>query len=202
MIITKVEIQKKDKNRVNLYVDDEFFCGLSLETILKNHIKEKQEISNEFLSFLKNESEFSVAMSKAGNYLSKVQKTEKEVRDYLFKKGFEQQMIFEVVKKLKDFGYIDDSLYAKSFVKFKSKSSGSKKIAFELVKKGIDQNLIEENISCIKSEVDTANNLLSKYLKNKNLDLKTKQKAYRFLLSKGFKNDDILICLKKVFMED
>jgi regulatory protein len=46
MKITKIEIQKNNKNRVNLFVDDNFFCGLSLETIVKNHIKENQEISN------------------------------------------------------------------------------------------------------------------------------------------------------------
>lgn len=168
---------------------------------MKNHIKENQEISENAFYYLKNESEFSVAMSKAGNFLSKMQKTEKEVRDYLLKKGFELQMAIKVVDKLKVYGYVDDSLYAKNFVKFKSKLCGGKKIAFELKQKGVCENIIEENVGNINDELSTANRILEKYLKNKECDLKMKQKAYRFLFSKGFRNDDILKSLEKFFKE-
>ena len=54
MKITKIEIQKKNKNRVNLYLDEEFYCGLSLETIMKNHLKEGFEINENQIEFLKN----------------------------------------------------------------------------------------------------------------------------------------------------
>jgi len=202
MIITKLEVQKKDKNRVNLFVDGEFSCGLSLETVMKNHIKENQEISNVVLNYLKNESEFSVAMAKAGRFLAKTQKTEKEVRENLLKKGFDIQMSQNVVEKMKEYGYVDDSLYAKNFVKFKSKLCGGKKIAFELKQKGIDDKVIVENVSDIQNEFSTANKLLEKYLKNKECDLKMKQKAYRFLFSRGFRNDDILRCLNNFFKEN
>ena len=53
MKITKIEVQKKNKSRVNLYLDGEFNCGLSLETIVKNGIKEGREITDEQLEFLK-----------------------------------------------------------------------------------------------------------------------------------------------------
>lgn len=201
MIISKIEIQKKDKNRVNLFVDDEFYCGLSLETIMKNHIKENQNISENSLEYLKNESEFSVAMAKAGNYLSKMQKTEKEVREYLLKKGFDLKMVALVVEKLKEYKYVDDFVYAKNFVKFKSKLCGAKKIAFELRQKGICENVVDENIKNIQNELSTTNKLLEKYLKNKECDVKMKQKAYRYLFSRGFKNDYIMQSLKKYFEE-
>lgn len=202
MIINKIEIQKNNKNRVNIFVDGKFSCGLSLETLMKNHIKEKMEISMNMLNYIKNESEFSVAMAKAGNYLSKMQKTEKELRDYLLKKGFEMQICVKVVEKMKEYGYVDDSLYAKNFVKFKSKLCGRKKIAFELRQKGISENVVDENVNKIQDELLTARKMLEKYLKNKEFDLKMKQKAYRFLFSKGFKNDDIIKCLKKYFEEN
>ncbi|NCB48405.1 MAG: hypothetical protein EOM55_02095 [Clostridia bacterium] len=199
MIITKIEIQKKDKNRVSIFADGEFICGLSLETIMKNYIKENQEISEKMLEYFKNESEISVAMAKAGNYLSKVQKTEKEVRDYLLKKGFELNICQKVLEKLKEYKYVDDSVYAKNFVKFKSKLCGGKKIAFEMRQKGICEKIVNENIENIQDELSTINKLLEKYLKNKQFDEKMKQKSYRFLISKGFKNDDILQSLKKYF---
>ena len=37
--VTKIKIQNSDKNRVNLYLDGKFFCGLELETVVKNGIK-------------------------------------------------------------------------------------------------------------------------------------------------------------------
>lgn len=202
MKITKIEIQKKDKNRVNLFIDNEFYSGLSLESVIKNHLKEDQDISNHQLEFLKNESEFSVAYTKAGNILSKMQKTEKEVKDYLFKKGFEAQVVFGVVDKLKSLGYINDATYAKNFVKVKSRKCGGKKIAFELSRKGVKDNLINENIEKIQNSKQTAEKLLEKYLKNKERDIKTKQKAYRFLFSRGFDGDDVFAVLNKFFKEE
>ena len=87
MKITKIEIQKKNKNRVNLYLDEEFYCGLSLETIMKNHLKEGFEINENQIEFLKTETEREVALSKAVGYISKCQKTKKEILKYLLSKG-------------------------------------------------------------------------------------------------------------------
>lgn len=202
MLITKIEIQKKDKNRVNLFIDDSFCCGLSLESVMKNHIKENQEITENFLEYLKNESEVSLAVAKSGRYLSKMMKSEKELKTYLSKKGFDDQTVLKSVKKMKDYGYIDDAVYSKNFVKSKSNSFGKKKIAFDLKNKGISENIIEASLSHLQNETSTAQKLLAKYIKNKELTLKTKQNAYRFLSSKGFKNDDILFCLKNFFKED
>jgi regulatory protein len=202
MKITKIEIQKNNKNRVNLFVDDNFFCGLSLETIVKNHIKENQEISNLTLEYLKEDSEFLLAMGKAGSYLSKVQKTEKELKDYLLKKGFELDIVKRVLEKMKAYGYIDDFFYAKNFVKSKCKSRGAKKIAFELRQKGICDEIVNDSVSKIQNESETAQKLLDKYLKNKPRDVKTKQKAYRFLFSKGFSNENVSKCLNNFFAEE
>ena len=35
MVITKIEYQKKDPERVNIYVDGEFSCGISLNVLAK-----------------------------------------------------------------------------------------------------------------------------------------------------------------------
>lgn len=202
MLITKIEVQKKDKNRVNLFIDHSFNCGLSLESVMKNRLKENQEITENFLDFLKNESEISLATAKAGRYLSKMMKTEKEMSAYLSKKGFDAEVIHKTLTKMKDYGYINDAVYTKNFIKAKSNSYGQKKIAIDLKMKGVCENIINENLTEIQNETTTAQKLLEKYLKNKQLTLKTKQNAYRFLFSKGFKNDDILFCLKNFFKED
>lgn len=202
MKITKLEVQKKNKNRVNLYLNEEFYCGLALEAVVKYNLKVGQEIEEQKLEFLQTDSEKEIAQNKAISYISKYQKTEKELKDYLIKKGFDEEIVFEVIKKLKEYSFVDDDIYAKNFIKSKSKRSGKRKLSFELKKRGIDENLINENIKEYADDSETILPLCEKYLKNKPRDYKTKQKAYRFLSSRGFVSEDIISALNKYFKEE
>ena len=38
MIVTKLEYQKRDPNRVNLYIDGKIFCGISDDTLAKESL--------------------------------------------------------------------------------------------------------------------------------------------------------------------
>ena len=93
MKITKLEVQKKNKNRVNLYLNEEFYCGLSLEAVVKYNLKVGQDIEEQKLEFLQTDSEREIAQNKAISYISKYQKTEKELKDYLIKKGFDEGIV-------------------------------------------------------------------------------------------------------------
>lgn len=181
-----MEAQKRNKNRVNLYLDDEFFCGLSLETVMRNHLKEGQQISEQNIEYLKNETEKQIALEKATGYIAKCQKTKKQINDYLLKKGFEEDIASFVLEKLGEYHFVDDELFAKSYVKTKSKNCGKRKLEYELKQKGIDEQIINDSIENFCEDEKTVGPVLDKYLKNKTLDLKTKQKAYRFLVSHGY----------------
>ncbi len=202
MEITKIEIQKKNKNRVNLYLDNEFNCGLSLEVVVKYGLKEGKEINQELLDFLCNSSEKEVAMNKAISYIARYQKTEKEIKEYLFKKGFGDEISQDVIKKLKEYNFIDDDLYAQNYIKYKTKSVGKRKLAYELRKKGIKENLIDNNIDIYSQDSDSVLLVAEKYLRKKPRDIKTKQKAYRYLLSRGFMSEDIIRALNSMFKEE
>lgn len=202
MEITKIEIQKKNKNRVNLYLDNEFNCGLSLEVVVKYGLKEGKEINQELLDFLCNSSEKEVAMNKAISYIARYQKTEKEIKEYLFKKGFGDEISQDVIKKLKEYNFIDDDLYAQNYIKYKTKSVGKRKLAYELRKKGINESLIDNNIDIYSQDSDSVLLVAEKYLRKKPRDIKTKQKAYRYLLSRGFMSEDIIRALNSMFKEE
>ena len=202
MIITKIEVQKRNKNRVNLYLDDEFASGLSLETVMKNHLKEGQEIKKENLEYLINQTEKETALSKAVSYISKCQKTKREVFKYLLSKGFEEEIANFVIEKLEEYKFVDDELYVKNYIKFKNKNNGKRKLAVELKQKGIDENLSKEKLDLLTSDRDNVLAVLEKYLKNKELDLKTKQKAYRFLASRGYESEDINFALNCKFKSE
>ena len=202
MKITKIEVQKKNKNRVNLYLNNAFNCGLSLEVVVKYGLKEGKELNQELLDFLCDSSEKEVAMNKAISYIARYQKTEKEIQEYLLKKGFEDEIIQEVIKKLKEYNFIDDDLFAQNYIKYKTRSVGKRKLAYELRKKGIKETLIDNNIDIYSQDSDNVLLVAEKYLRNKPRDIKTKQKTYRYLLSRGFISEDIIRALNKIFKEE
>lgn len=202
MQITKIEVQKRNKNRVNLYLDDNFHCGLLAETVVKYRLKEGLEVSLEFVEFLKNQTENEMALNKAVAFISKSQKAKKQVLEYLAKKGFEEASINYAIEKLGEYNYINDELFAKNFVKYKAKSNGKRKILMELKQKGIDESLAKEKVEEYSVDSQSIINVAQKYLKGKDLfDLKTKQKAYRFLASKGYESSDIINTLNKFLKE-
>lgn len=199
MQITKLEVQKKNKNRINLYLDGEFYCGLSLETAMKNHLKENQTITEEGIKYLITQTEKENALSRAVGYISKSQKTKKQVLEYLQKKGYDEDTSLYVLSKLEEYHFVDDEIFAKNYIKYKNKTNGSKKIKMELKQKGIDDDLVNSAIENYAHDRDGIEDVAQKYLKNKERDIKTKQKAYRHLLSRGYSYEDITFTLNKIF---
>ena len=202
MIISKIEVQKKNKQRVNLFLDGNFYCGLSCETVVKNKIKEGLEITQEQVDLLKNETEKEIALTKALNVISKSSKTVKQINEYLLKKGFEEDAVNYVVAKLLEYNYINDETFAKNYVKFKTKTNGKRKILMELKHKGVEDALAITAIDDFSKDEENINAIAEKYLKSKPRDLKTKQKAFRYLTSIGYTPDVIIKSLNKFFKEE
>ncbi len=186
--ITAITPQVKDKTRCNIYVDGRFFCGLTLETVVKNRLKIGQTVTAEGLSSLQLESEKNTAFDKALAHLSATRKTEKQIRDFLTKKGYLPAVCDFVVDKLKGYAFVDDSEYAKAYLESAAKRKGSRLIRLELRQKGIDEEKVEEALEGLdgEEELSAAQGILEKYLRGKPLERETLQKAYRYLLGKGF----------------
>ena len=75
---------------------------------------------------------------------------------------------------------------------------------YDLMGKGIKEVIIEEKLSCLKDEDEREKclKLAQKYMKSKEFDLKTKQKFYNHLLSKGYDYDAISNAWEKLKSED
>lgn len=197
--ITDISLQKKDKNRVNLYLDGVFAMGLNMETVVKNKLKIGDYIEENDLEQIAFESEKITAFEKAVTYIEKALKTRKQVATYLSQKGFTDNVIEYAVDKLCSYKYVDDEEYAVLYVKTYSKKYGYYKIKNDLLLKGVDKELIERALSKMEDSSEVAFLIAEKYLKNKEKDLKNKQKAYKHLMSKGFTSDESLYAIKQVF---
>ena len=134
-------------------------------------------------------------------YLSYRPRSEKEISDYLHekqrrKKELTDELISEIIKKLKSYKFIDDKNFAKLWVeqRIKYKNKPIRVIRFELKQKGINEELINEVLP--KEEVRETDLESAKKLAEKRKDFyrsldekKRNEKVMSYLLRKGFNYD-------------
>lgn len=187
--ITAITPQKKDKTRCNIEVDGHFYCGMKLETVMINRLKAGSIVAHDELSRMQLESEKQTALDKALQHISASMKTEREVRDFLKRKGYLQDVSDFVVERMREYGYLDDSEYARLYTSSAAKRKGARVIEMELRRKGVSDEAIEEVVGGITDGEETARKLLEKYLRGKTVDKTTLRKAYAHLIAKGFDYD-------------
>ncbi len=186
-LITNINFQTKNKKRCNLFVDGEFFSGVSLETVMLNRLKVGQEINKEQLKKLLEENERREALSKAADYVSKCLKTKRQVKDYLIRKGYSEEIAWYCVDKLKEYDYVNDEEYSKRFIESAAVTQGKRLTEYKLMMKGVKKEDIEK--AFFKTEVDMlkkAEATAEKYLRNKEKTKEILAKAYRYLIGRGF----------------
>ena len=199
--ITALSVQAKDRSRCNVYVDGRFSCALSIEVAVRNRLKVGLQVDDAFLAAVQLEGEKELALSKALSFVSLTPKTKKQVRDHLTKKGYLPVVIEYVLEKMSDYKFVDDEAYASSYCETASKKKGKKLIKLELRAKGVTDEDMQEALDEVddESQREVALSILQKYMRGKNADRETLQKAFRHLLSKGFDYETAKGALSAVF---
>lgn len=188
------EIKKIGKgDRYYLYVDDECLGVMEAEVLARHSLKTGQEFDKNFFDELILENGDYACFNRALGLLAKLMKTEKQLRDYLKEKKYPKVCIDKAIEKLKEYGYINDEAYAENYINLSSASKSRRKIKYELLSKGVKEEIIENALESFtdENEYDVCLKFAEKYLKNKQIDLKTKQKFYSHLAGKGFGFSDI-----------
>ncbi len=187
-IITSIIKQKKG-DRVNVFIDGEFYCGLEYLTALKYSLKEGLEIETEDLDTIQIQSERQNAIDKAFEYATRYFKPERKVREHLKDKGYVKELIDEIIYKLKDYGYVDDEKYAMEYVLINAERKGVNRIRADLICSGISEQFINSALEELDSQYSACLKFAKRYANSHNpLD---KNKLFRHLCAKGFSFDDI-----------
>lgn len=200
--ITDIKEQLKNKKRVSVYLDGEYYCGLDLVTALKYRLKVGEFIEEERLVEIQYTSEMQACFDKALTFISSSVKTEKQIKDKLKKLGYLDEIIDSTLEKLKGYGYVDDGDFARRFTTTYKGVKGKKLIKLELKKKGVSDVDAENAVSEIQSQQETVDKLAEKYLKNKEKDKNNILKCYKYLLSKGFDYDEAKQAVEKYQIDD
>ena len=196
--ITQIKVQTHDKNRVNLYLDNKFYCGLDLETVVKNSLKVGTIISEERLLDIQLESEKQIAFNKALKLISLRYKTQKEVEKYLYDKGYLAQVVYYVISKLNEYHYIDDQKFVNSYIAAHKHIYGKLKLKQQLFQRGISEKIIDEALQDEEfDQTEQICRLAEKYMKTKEDTKENYIKLFRYLMGKGFEYEEIKTALKK-----
>jgi regulatory protein len=205
--ITRIEQQKRNKERYSIYVNEQFFAGASLYIIKKHKLAEGKEVEPALLKQICFEDDVEKAKEYTINYL--LNKTEKEIRNRLFGKGYSEEVIEEVIKFLYKYKLINDLEYAKRLSNdaMRIKSQGKKMIEYKLHQKGVKKEEINEALSRIPfdEEVEIAKRKLETKIESYNRKAKDvyqlKGKCYNFLLGRGFGHEVTQMVMEKLDWE-
>ncbi len=81
--ITKIEIQKNNKDRVNIYLDGEYALAINAELIYKENLKVKDDVDISKLQEIAEKESYIRCKESAIKIIERSYKTEKEIRDKL-----------------------------------------------------------------------------------------------------------------------
>lgn len=207
MKITALKIQVRDKDRVNVFVDGKYSFSLDITQVAELGIKSGNEYTEEELVELENESRFGKLYTRALEYALTRPRSQREMRDYLYKKtrdsrtktgdirkGVSVELTNRVFDRLVEKGYLDDEKFARFWVENRNVRKGTslRKLHGELLLKGVDKTIIEQ---IFESSDRSDDEELLKVIAKKAARYDDEQKLIAYLMRQGFRFDDIKAAL-------
>lgn len=191
--ITKIEVCKRNKERVNIYINEDFAFAMDAELVYKYNLKVDKEIDVDKLSVIAKEEEFSKCKNSALKTIERSYKTESEIKKKLLEKEYSEEVVFKTIDFLKEYNFIDDYTFVKMYIKDRIINQGKNKIKYSLVTKGVDKTLIEEAFLELDTREDEEEKAFilgkKKYdslSKRESDKLKLKNKVIRYLIGRGY----------------
>lgn len=205
MKVTQLVAQERNTERVSLFLDGKFACGLSLNTVAKYSIYIGQEIGEEEYVNILYDDLGQRLFNRAVDYLSSSVKTAKQIRTYLTnllfkKKGSwyeelekerREQLVEDTMQKLEKYSYLNDNEFAEAFIqsRIKNKPRGKNILLAELLSKGVSKEIAQEKLDeLVDDEYAMLKRVYEKKYKEEEFGIRDRKKI-DFLLRKGFSWD-------------
>ena len=181
VIITS--IKKSKKGNILIYADNNYLASVLPEVFLKSGLKIGSYIDDEILESLNEEINLNKAKEKALRLLSFRAHSKHELKNTI-KNSLGEKYAEGAAEKMENLGLINDKEFAFLYAKelFFKKLYSIKRVKYELTKKGVENNIIEETLS--KIDINEEENIKKIFLK-KHTDKNTteNEKELRKLVS-------------------
>jgi regulatory protein len=187
MKITSIKQQVKNPERVSIFVDGKYEFSLSLDELVKYKLKNNDELDKADVKKFKKISADGKLRGRALEWLMNRPHSEREFRDYLYKKKVEPEHIDSLVNEFTEKGYLDNAKFAAWFTELQARRGKSDRaIRAGLFKKGIGRELVDETID--EGAGEEADRLKAMIEKKRKLSRykNDPQKLMQYLVSQGF----------------
>lgn len=151
--ITALKLQKRNQNRVNVYLDGEYAFGLS--RIVAAWLQVGQFLDEQKILELQQQDTVEVAFQKALQFLSYRPRTEFEVTKKLSELGYEDHTVETVLARLKSANLVEDSQFARLWVENRTsfRPRSWRLLRLELRQKGVPEEAIQDALAeCDKDD--------------------------------------------------
>ncbi len=190
--ITAMSVQKRNKERVSVFLDGEYAFSLSLNVALS--LKRGQALSQTDIDRLQREDEGLQAYHNALRLLGYRPRSRLEIERHLRQKGYEAEAIDAAMVRLVANRYIDDEAFARAWLNHRERSRprGARGLSHELRQKGVEREIIDDVLTDLDEEASAWAAVEGKLDRWRNLDQAGfRKKVTGFLSRRGFGYDAI-----------
>jgi regulatory protein len=202
--ITAIQVQKRNKERVSIFLDGEYAFGLPM--IEAAHLRKGQILAEQDISQLQAIDERHQAYEYAVRYLGHRPRSIREIRRKLAQRDVEDVVIDHVIERLDSLGYVDDLEFARWWVRNREefRPRGPMALRAELRKKGIDNAFIDQAIEELVDPLDSARKAAQKKFSNYRRadDITFRRRMTGYLSRRGFDYDTVRTVIDELLDEE
>lgn len=192
MKITDIKQQVKRVDRYSIYVDRKYAFSFSEAELLNVGLRIGQEFTTKELEELKDKATADKAYDRALNLIMRRPRSEWELRDYLKRKDYEEEMIQATLNRLSIRGYLNDLDFAQRWAANRRllKSTSKRRLMQELRLKRVSDEIIQKVLDEDDAdEQEVLRDLISR--KRKQSKYQDDQKLMQYLIRQGYNYGDI-----------
>jgi len=155
-IITRLQIQQKNKERVNVFLNEEY--AFSLELMLATGLRKGQTLTDADIAALQATNEGKRAYAAALNFLGQRARSQAEVVQRLHQREFSETAIEQTMARLQQDGYLNDVSFGQQWVANRQlfRPRSERALRYELRRKGMDTTHINEVLEDAKIDEEGA----------------------------------------------
>lgn len=200
--ITAIKLQRRNHQRVNVYLNGEFAFGLA--RIVAGWLQVGQKISEEKIAELRAEDEIETAYQRALKLFVYRDRSEGEVRQKLMDHCIDEGTIEAVIQRLQKGEIINDSRFATEWISNRTefRPRSQRALRYELKQKGISEAIISNALEIVDDEKACYEAAKKQWRKYQGLEWgKFRRRMVAFLARRGFHYQIANQTTKRIFEE-
>lgn len=196
MKITDIKQQVKRQGRYSIFVDEKYSFSLSESELMTSGIRNGREYSPAELDELQDRAVLDKAYMRSLDLIARRARSEWEIRDYLKRKDYDEEVVEVTLNKLSKAGYVDDEKFARAWVDNRRllKATSKQRLTQELRQKRVSDEIIKQVLEADETdERDVLRELIAK--KRSQTKYQDNIKLMQYLMRQGFSYGDIKVAM-------